>query len=65
MKKFTELDLMEKCNLAFNLFGEELERVESEIKLTKRQLKKLERKQKEYKEYIKLYKDVERSVFGA
>lgn len=65
MKKIEEIDLIEKYNLAFDVFGKELERVESEIELTKRQLKKLERKQKDYKGYIKLYKDVERSVFGA
>lgn len=65
MKKIEEIDLIEKYNLAFDVFGKELERVESEIELTKRQLKKLERKQKDYEGYIKLYKDVERSVFGA
>ena len=65
MKKNEEIDLVEKCNFAFNVFSKELERVESEIELTKRQLKKLERKQKGYEGYIKLYKDVERSVFGA
>ena len=65
MKKFEELDLIEKCNLAFNIFGEELKRIENEIEQTERKLKKLKRKQKDYKGYIKLYKDVERSAFGA
>lgn len=65
MKKFEELDLIEKCNLAFNAFGKELERIENEIEQTEQHLKKLKRKQKDYKGYIKLYKDVERSVFGA
>lgn len=65
MKKNEEIGLVEKCNFAFDVFGKKLERVESEIELTKRQLKKLERKQKDYEGYIKLYKDVERSVFGA
>lgn len=65
MKKFEELDLIEKCNLAFNVFGKELEQLENEIEQTERQLKKLKQKQKDYKGYIKLYKDVERSAFGA
>lgn len=65
MKKFEELELLEKCNLVFDVFGKELEQVENEIEQAERNLKKLKRKQKDYKGYIKLYKDVERSVFGA
>ncbi len=65
MKKFEELELSEKCKIAFDVFGRELERIENEIEQTERQLKKLKREQKKYNEYINLYKDVERSVFGA
>lgn len=65
MDKEDRIKLLEKCNLAFDVFGKELEQVENEIEQAERQLKKLKRKQKDYKGYIKLYKDVERSVFGA
>lgn len=65
MDKEDRIKLLEKCNLAFDVFGRELERIENEIEQTERQLKKLKRKQKDYKGYIKLYRDVERSVFGA
>lgn len=65
MDKEEKTKLLEKCNLVFDVFGRELERAENEIEQTERQLKKLKRKQKDYKGYIKLYKDVERSVFGA
>ena len=65
MDKEDRIKLLEKCNLAFDVFSKELEQVENEIEQTERQLKKLKRKQEDYKGYIKLYKDVERSVFGA
>ena len=65
MKKEEKAKLLEKCKIAFNIFGEELKRIENEIEQTERKLKKLKQKQKDYKGYIKLYKDVERSVFGA
>ena len=65
MDKEDRIKLLEKCNLVFDVFGKELERVENEIVQAERNLKKLKRKQKDYKGYIKLYKDLERSVFGA
>ena len=65
MEKEDRIKLLEKCNFVFDVFGRELKCIKNEIEQTERQLKKLKRKQKDYEGYIKLYKDVERSVFGA
>ena len=65
MKKFEELDLMDRCNFAFEYCGQEIERIDKEIKQKNRQLVKLNRERKENEICIDLYKKIQRRNYGA
>lgn len=65
MDKEEKAKLLEKCNFVFDTYSKKINSIDAEVERLERRIKKLEKERTDREYAIALFRDLERSVFGA
>lgn len=65
MDKEEKAKLLEKCNLVFDIYSKKINSIDAEVEQLERRIKKLKKERADREYAIALFRDLERSVFGA
>lgn len=65
MDKEEKAKLLEKCNFVFDIYSKKINSIDAEVEQLERRIKKLKKERAEREYAIALFRDLERSVFGA
>lgn len=65
LNKEEKAKLLEKCNLVFDLYSKKINGIDTEVEQLERRIKKLKKERTDSEYTIALFRDIERSVFGA